>query len=337
MTQGLEYTVCNLCGSDKYSTYYEQYDRRFSDTPRDIYQLVKCEKCGLVYLNPRPSKDFIDNFYPKSFYDWRIQITGNKISIITGLARKLDFALWRNNIALAEKARIVRKNCSYIGKLLDIGCAEGDFLERMKRAGWEVEGVEISADLCGFVMEKYGIKCHNAPVNELKLPRGSFDVATFWASLEHIFDPAGAVRLCHSILKRNGIIIILVPNSRSLEERILKGIDPNPIDIPRHLYHFNADTLEGLLRNNGFSVKQVRHFTLNAADRFTVLFNKCINREMSANNELSKLIRLILLDISIFVGDFVSGILSMFGRSHSVVVVGKREEEFNWNIGIAEC
>jgi hypothetical protein len=64
MPEGLEHTTCNICGSDDYALYHEQQDLRYRDTPRGTFQLVQCHKCGLLYLNPRPSEAVIGDYYP---------------------------------------------------------------------------------------------------------------------------------------------------------------------------------------------------------------------------------------------------------------------------------
>lgn len=79
-----------------------------------------------------------------------------------------------------------------------------------------------------------------------------FDVVTCWASLEHLYDPGKAIRMCGDMLGKNGIVMILVPNARSLEEKLLKRFGPNPIDVPRHLFHFSRKTLTEMLKKKRF-------------------------------------------------------------------------------------
>lgn len=320
----VEYTVCNLCGSDKSHIYYQGVDKRYRHTPKDIFQLVKCNECGLIYLNPRPMEDYIVEFYPPSFYNWRAKKAVKQVSFVKSVIRRVEISNWRNQKALSEKVAIVCRNRPEAGKLLDVGSAEGEFVAKMKDLGWTIEGVEISDKMCNYVRERYGIKCHNSSINSLELPQDYFDVVTFWSSLEHLYDPNGAVKFCHGILKKDGIIVILVPNSGSLEEKLLRGIDPNPIDIPRHLYHFGVESLTKMLGNNGFVSRHVKYFTFSAADRMAVISNGYINQWIPPRNAICKIVRLICFDASIIVGDLIAGILSRFGRSHSLIVVAQK-------------
>lgn len=317
-----EYIRCNLCGSDDFRNYYEQTDRRFKSTPRDQFKLVECNRCGLKYLNPRPTKEYIGCFYPPGFYDYRKNEEGKK-TLLKKIIARMDLSRRRLGKAVIEKVRIVQRYHPLKGKLIDVGSAEGEFLQMMKTRGWAVVGVEISKDMCNYVQRRYGINCVNSSFDEFAYSLDSADAITFWASLEHLYDPNGAIQLCYQILKEGGIIVILVPNAKSLEEKVVRKIDPNPIDIPRHLFHFNAEVLEKYLRKNGFIVKAVNHFTLNGADRISVILNSYIDK-IENKTKVKKIIRLILFNFSIGFGNLVSRMLSILGRSHSIVIIGEK-------------
>ena len=320
----LEYTNCNLCGSDNYRVYHQQKDMRYINTPRDVFMLVKCETCGLIYLNPRPSRSSISKFYPSAFYNYRRK-NDRTPSRVPKLLDKLNFYKQRRIKAIEERAKVISKHFRGVGTLLDVGSAEGHFLKKMKDKGWVVVGVEMSEGMCKYARREYGIECINGNFNGIAFREKSFDVVTFWASLEHVYNPLGAIDLCQKLVKLSGIIVILVPNSKSFEERLLKKFDPNPIDIPRHLYHYSDCTLAKILDKGGFRAREVRHFTLNGVDRFTSLFNTYINR-IEAKNTALKCIRTMLFNLSFVVGDSIARFLSLYGRSHSFVMIAEKKQ-----------
>jgi SAM-dependent methyltransferase len=321
MNLELESTDCNLCGQDDYDFYFGQVDRRFSNTPREHFTLVECKKCGLIYLNPRPKPDSIGLFYTDAFYDQRAQENRSK-SLSSRLIRFIDIHRFIEERALGEKTAIVRRIKPKAGRLLDIGCASGDYLSKMKGLGWEVFGVDISEKMIDFIVNKRGVNgaCGDF-LGIAELAENHYDAITFWASLEHLYDPVGAIKKANLLLKNGGIIVILVPNANSWEEKYLKKIDANPIDIPRHLYHFREETLAKILTINGFAILSAKHFTLNGADRISVIIDKIVAK-IPPSNRLLKFARLVLFNASCAAGLMVSCISSISKRSHSMVIVG---------------
>ncbi len=325
ISSDIEYVSCNLCDSDDYDVYYEQEDKRYTETERVKFKLVKCRSCGLLYLNPRPTEAVIAKFYPDSFYSDRPEQKSCDKGKFKKIISALDPGKRRKQSALREKLLVVSKYCNRVGKLLDVGCAAGEFLRSVQSQGWLVEGVDISKDMCDYVYSNFAISCYNSSINHLDLPVDNYDVVTFWASMEHLYNPKVALQACHRMLRDKGIVVILVPNANSLEEKWLKKIDSNPIDIPRHLYHFSVDSMTSLLNAAGFKPKGVKHFTYNAADRFTVVMQDFISKKFAQNNALNKSIRFAGHNVAIVVGDLLSRVLALSGRSHSFIIVAEKQ------------
>lgn len=322
----LKNTNCNLCGSDDFTEYYKQMDRRYLETPRDVFRLVKCNVCGLIYLNPRPTKEYLQKFYPSSFYEPRKLGKQEQRGVLKTIIEKFSLAAILKKQALKEKISVVKRHHSTPGKLLDIGSAAGEFLFAVKKEGWDVLGVDISKSMCDYVFRTYGIPCFNSDINELSvddLKPSHFNVVTLWATLAHLYDPKRALRLCHRVLKPGGKIVILTSSSDSLEEIWFKRIDRNPIDIPRHLYHFNVRSISQYFKVTGFNCKEIRHFTLNASDRLSVVVNSVV-KQIPRKNLLLKIIRFLLLTISMLSGYVLSMLLGMLKRSHTIIVVGEK-------------
>jgi len=324
----LENTTCNLCGADDSAVYLEQMDCRYPQTPRHVFRMVKCDKCGLIYLNPRPTEQSMQRFYPESFYEPRKLEKVEETGWLAAVGRTLRRRTISKTLALREKTSIVEKCHSKPGRILDIGSCAGEFLCAMKEKGWDVMGVEVSTSMCDYVLETYDIKCINRGATDLTvddLKADHFDVITLWATLVHIDDPKRILQLCHSALKPGGKIVILTSNADSLEEKWFAKVDRNPIDIPRHLYHFNTASIRKYFEAVGFDIKKVKHFTLNADDRLASVLCRLIRR-IPGKSLPVRIIRYPLIRISRLVGCVFSAILSVAKRSHTIIVVGEKVE-----------
>lgn len=324
----LESTTCNLCGADDFAAYLEQMDCRYPQTPRHVFRMVKCNKCGLIYLNPRPTEQCMQRFYPDSFYEPRKLEKAAKKGWLDAVGRALRRRTISKALALHEKTSIVERSHSEPGRILDIGSCAGEFLYAMKKKGWDVMGVEVSGAMCEYVLETYDIKCINRGATGLTaddLEADYFDVITLWATLAHIDDPKRVLQLCHSALKPGGKIVILTSNADSIEEKWFAKVDRNPIDIPRHLYHFNITSIRKYFETVGFDVKMVKHFTLNAADRLASILCRLIRR-IPGKSLPARVIRYPLIRISRLIGCVFSAILSVLKRSHTIIVVGEKAE-----------
>jgi SAM-dependent methyltransferase len=319
----VEYVRCNLCGGDDTRLYFEQNDRRYRETPRDTFTLVRCESCGLIYLNPRPTTESILLFYPAKFYDGLDEPHEMRAPQRRRWRRLLDVRALRGRLALREKVQIVARCHRQQGNLLDVGPGRGGFLRAMKDLGWSVTGVDISTDMCEHIRKRHGITCIASDFATLSYPANSIDVVTFWASFEHQRDPASALDLCRSILTPGGSVVILVPNARSIEERLLKCVDPNPIDVPRHLYHFSEETLRLMLRRKGFAVTAVRHFTLNACGRVSVVANAGAAK-IPMRSGFDTLGRFLIEAAGLVTGDVLARVLSTAGRAHSFILIARK-------------
>jgi 2-polyprenyl-3-methyl-5-hydroxy-6-metoxy-1,4-benzoquinol methylase len=128
-------------------------------------------------------------------------------------------------------------------KLLDIGCAYGDFPHLMQTRGWLAEGVEPYCKTLRFPE----IRVYSSDFLNLSLSEESYDVITAWAVLEHTHDPMAYFMKVAKLLKRGGIFVFLVTNFESISSKYLFRED-----IPRHLYFFSRKTISAYAQNTGF-------------------------------------------------------------------------------------
>ncbi len=238
---------CSMCNASDAALMFDGIDERFHvDDKR--YALVRCDTCGLIRLSPRPSDQCLPQYYPDDFYSHRF--------IADGAGKLKRFIRARRSKAIvAEKLRIVNKFARKPGILLDVGSAAGEFLAEARNDGWDVCGVEYSSETAERVGSELVMDIRSGSVLDVELPK-NVKVCTFWASMEHIGDPRLALEKVSEVLIENGIVIVLVPNIDSWESHVSGNRWPH-LDIPRHLYHFEPETLAGLARQAGLEVINV--------------------------------------------------------------------------------
>lgn len=137
------------------------------------------------------------------------------------------------------------------GKLLDIGCATGNFLEVAKDAGWNAEGIEIS-DYAASIACKKGFKVF--PNIEICCAQDTrYDAVTMWHFLEHIADPRSIAAQIYNLLKPGGVLAIEVPDAGS-KPAMRQRENWHFVKPPEHIYYFDKHTLSKLLELAGFLV-----------------------------------------------------------------------------------
>jgi SAM-dependent methyltransferase len=197
-------------------------------------------------LNPQPSIGDLERYYPDHYDPFSI---GDPAELPV-LQR---FSL---NYGLRKRCRLVTQHKSR-GSLLEIGCAQGLFLDAMSRTGhWHVQGVEVNADAVSYARERLGLAVFHGPVEDAGFADGAFDAAVMWDVLEHVQRPRETLLEIRRVLKRDGVIVIRVPVLDSWDHKWF-GRYWAGWDAPRHLTTFSRRTLGLLLENTGFRVEEM--------------------------------------------------------------------------------
>ena len=134
----MEYVNCNLCGLDDTEILFSKKDK-FSISKND-FGVVRCRKCGLIYVNPRPSEGKIFEFYP-DIYSWKETLPTR--SRISKWIKRLE-KWYRYHLLRYEALKAVKMTGRKGGKLLDVGCGTGDRLNILRQLGFETCGIEVS-------------------------------------------------------------------------------------------------------------------------------------------------------------------------------------------------
>jgi SAM-dependent methyltransferase len=137
------------------------------------------------------------------------------------------------------------------GKILDLGCSRGWFLDVMK--GWECHGNEIIASDAAAACERYGDRIVVGSFEDYPLREGYFDVITMQDVFDHFRDPMQTLEKCRLLLRPGGLIVIKVHNISCLYAKIT-GPNFYAVIPPSHLFYYDGRTLAGALSKGGFRV-----------------------------------------------------------------------------------
>lgn len=248
--QGMAFIPCNYCGSTEYKVLYPgnadkqgdiaaQAFRCTSEEHGDFTNIVQCSQCGLLFENPREVETVSDKKYQDvedPTYDLE---TPGRIRTFSKLMDGLQ--------QYATKP----------GKMLDIGCYTGVFLDVAKSRGWETHGVEPSRWASRKAQSK-GHQVINAPLQKAGLAPESFDMVTIWDVIEHLQDPQGQLKLAFDLLKPGGVFGLSTMDVGCMFAKVTGRHWPWYMRM--HFYYFSAASMARMLRAVGFEVVRIeRH------------------------------------------------------------------------------
>jgi 2-polyprenyl-3-methyl-5-hydroxy-6-metoxy-1,4-benzoquinol methylase len=202
----------------------------------DIY---KCAGCTHRYLNPRIKFDAAMNIYAddktaSDIYTQPLQI-------------EIDEIKYQYGLDLIEQLNPPAK-----AKIMDLGCGAGVMLKMADRNGWErCVGVDVNERYAGIYKETKGVQFIQGRFESLdpsKLGR-DYDVISMWSVLEHLYDLKSIVDTLKGMLKKNGLLFILVPNAASLATRLMREMSPT--FNWKHVSHFTPKSLKHLMAAHG--------------------------------------------------------------------------------------
>ena len=141
------------------------------------------------------------------------------------------------------------------GRLLEIGSGAGFLLNKCKERGWDTVGKEPNAKARENAKASNNIEL-KASISEVEHEENTFDRVMMWHVLEHVADLDGLFNTINKVLKKNGKLIIAVPNSNANEIKRYKS-HWAAYDVPRHLYHFQKSSIKSIADKNGFMVEKI--------------------------------------------------------------------------------
>jgi SAM-dependent methyltransferase len=217
---------------------------RLHDLPGD-FRLVRCHSCGLLRTDPRPTQDSMGHYYPDDYGPYlstRIKPEGRPGLVRRVLRPWLGASSW-------EIPRLPP------GRLLEVGCASGLFLEQMKRGGWSVEGLEFS-DEAATHARGAGHRVHTGTIETVKDVSPPFDLIVGWMFLEHLHDPVRSLRILRDWAAPGGWLALSVPDAGSWEFRHFRS-RWYALQLPHHLVHYTRKTIGQVLQRAGWRPQRI--------------------------------------------------------------------------------
>jgi len=214
----------------------------YSDKIGNKRNIVRCKKCGFMFMNPMPTKKDLLKLYS---YDWDSQFGRIKTSRLKSLLLEMGSKI-HENMQIRNRLNFIKGLVELDKKdILEVGCSNGKLLKELNKKGSVVKGIEPSKE--SEIAKKNGIEIIGSDVSEV---RGVFDVILIFMVIEHLNDPIKELKSLRKLLKKNGLIIIEVPNTPKpdgLNKIILESVFNNV-----HTLHFNSKSLEYAILKSGF-------------------------------------------------------------------------------------
>ena len=237
---------CRLCGAALAP------GRGFSFGGR---RYARCTGCRAHAATPHPDADQLEAFYRDRYY-----------------------ALFGPAEATARRRAMLRRLVAEIprrppGRLLDVGCGAGHLLALARDAGWDVAGVDPSAEGCARAAGRYGFRVTASSLEAAGMPDAMFDVVTLVNVLDQAPDPALLLAAARRTLRPGGLLVVRVPNG-DFHRAAWRAIRLLPSPVSRRarslvIFHslcLGARTLRGLLERNGFRRVRVRNAPLSGSE-----------------------------------------------------------------------
>jgi SAM-dependent methyltransferase len=209
------------------------------------FTFVTCRGCGLRYQHPRVTLDHIGEYYDDQYIAHRKKRSWGLLTpLVEHGMNKLDTA----------KDRIVSRYVALDSRasVLDVGCAVGTFLQRIRQQyGSTVVGLDFK-DLSGHP-SLFGVEFHRSLLYDAPLAADRFDLVTMWHFLEHDYDPMRSLRTARRVLKPGGTLVIEVPRLDCRTFRWYGRRWPG-LQAPQHTVLLDKAHLLQMVRTTGFEV-----------------------------------------------------------------------------------
>lgn len=275
--------VCPACG-DSQTLPYKKY--LISAIGFDqIFSLMACKACGLVYTYPQPTAEELDRIYSdEDYYAYQPLLIPppSDLSHTAGWIKQWAKTAVMNHYygyALAASKAQANPWLSLLGRLLknmphedvvamrrvvhyggggrhlDVGSGSGAYVWWMQKHGWQSEGLELN-DKAVKNANQAGVNVKKAALLETCYPREYFDLVTAWGVMEHLPRIKDCFMEISRILKPGGRFVGFVPNISSWDAAIFKD-QWQGLEIPSHLYHFKTSTIKRFLEEAGLKMTGV--------------------------------------------------------------------------------
>lgn len=297
--QIVEKPNCLLCGNNGSIIYTEQMDRIFHAP--GSWSLMRCEECDFIWLQPQPVANDIWKLY-ETYHTHSIE---GRYHYYTNLLNRIKDSILTTHMGYSDlvsssilKAigRIfcwvgpIRENAEFSagflhgqerGRLLDVGCGAGRFLNKMRSLKWEVMGVETDKQAALVAREHFDLNVHVGTVQEAQFADNEFDAISMHHVIEHVDNPIEILKECLRVLKVGGRLVIITPNLRSFGHRLFHD-SWRGLEVPRHLQIFSPKSLKKCADQAGFRTVRVK--TIAQLSRYIWVTSRLIRKNSNIEN-----------------------------------------------------
>ncbi len=222
------YAFCPVCSGDRLNGIWMV----------NGYQIARCDTCSLVFVQNKVTAE-----------DLAVHYAGGTDEVYD------DANVDCLNYYYEKLGSLIRKRFPRPGRVLDLGCSRGWFLDVMR--GWECHGNEIAPSDAAAARERYGDRIVAGSFEDYPLREEFFDVITLQDVFDHFREPLPALEKCRRMLKPGGMIVIKVHNISCLYAKIT-GQNFYAVIPPSHLFYYDRQTLARTLSIAGFQVVDSR-------------------------------------------------------------------------------
>ena len=205
----------------------------------DIF-VCKCEDCGLLFQNPRPSVGYLAGLRDRRFEGVMLKPHGREIREQSEIAREIMKGYHHRTSGRPAVLNAFGKH------VFEVNCGLGIRLREFQRYGWTIDGIDTSRNAveyakgCSLDVELLWLDTATFRVH-------TFDLILFWDNFCGLADPVHAVEMCAFILKPEGLVYVHIPvvDKETFNEEIL--------------FYFDPDSLRRVFMQNGFTVSLENH------------------------------------------------------------------------------
>lgn len=234
---------CANCDGKDFKNFVKAIGNRGIDFIAPWHQVVICQNCGLVFINPQHDDQDYDRFYQVFNYKKEKKSLSKNEILDKHAFKKIPLKFL---IEFMQSAQILENR----PRILDVGCGYGMVIQFMKEFGLEAEGLEQSADAVEFAQNQLGLQVNTGSILDHDLPENDYDVVFSTAVMEHFTDPLRALKQMRGLLRPDGILFVNTPDLKGIVLR--EGIDRYFKFV--HTYYFTNVTLSSLIQRAGFEI-----------------------------------------------------------------------------------